>query len=81
MPRVTIYSRRNCHLCEVAEATVRELRGEIQFDLEIIDIDGDQSLVTQFGEEVPVTFVDGKCHDFFRVDRERLKNALLHPHQ
>ena len=81
MPLVTIYSRRNCHLCADAEATVRELRGEIQFDLEVIDIDSDQSLVSQFGEEVPVTFVDGKRHDFFRVDRERLKNALLHPHQ
>ena len=81
MPLVTIYSRRNCHLCADAEATVRELRTEIQFDLEVIDIDSDQSLASQFGEEVPVTFVDGKRHDFFRVDRERLKNALRHPHQ
>lgn len=65
----------------MAEATVRELQTEIQFDLEIIYIDGSATLEAQFGEEVPVTFVGGQRHDFFRVDRNRLKNALLHPHQ
>ncbi|WP_367303750.1 glutaredoxin family protein [Nocardioides panacis] len=29
-----------------------------------------------YGEEIPVTFVDGRQHDFWRVDAERLRAAL-----
>jgi hypothetical protein len=31
----------------------------------------------KYAEEIPVTFVDDKQHDFWRVDKERLKKALL----
>ena len=30
-----------------------------------------------YGEEIPVTFVDGKQHDFWRVDPGRLRAAGL----
>jgi hypothetical protein len=29
-----------------------------------------------YGEEIPVTFVDGRQHDFWRVDADRLRRAL-----
>ena len=79
--RVTIYSRRGCHLCDFAEETVRSVQGEVPFDLEIVFIDGNEELEKLYGEEVPVTMIDGKRHDYFRVDRERFKSAVLHPHQ
>ena len=41
-----------------------------------VDIDTDPALRDRFGEEVPVTFVDGRQHDFWRVDEERLRAAL-----
>ena len=41
-----------------------------------VDIDADETLRQRFGEEVPVTFVDGKQHDFWRVDETRLRSAL-----
>ena len=28
-------------------------------------------------EQIPVTLVDGEVHDFWRVDPERLKGALI----
>ena len=37
------------------------------------------ALVERFGEEVPVTFVDGRQHDFWRVDETRLRAALAGP--
>ena len=30
----------------------------------------------RFSEEIPVTFVDGAQHDFWRVDAARLRAAL-----
>ena len=78
---VVIYSRHGCHLCEVAESIVEEVRREHEFDLEIIYIDGNAGLEKEYGEEVPVTLINGKRHDYFRVDRARFIEAVLHPHQ
>ena len=78
LAKVTIYSRRGCHLCDVAEGVVREVQGEISFDLEVLFIDGDAELEKKYGEEVPVTLIDGQRHDYFKVDKERFRSALLH---
>jgi glutaredoxin len=80
-PSVVIYSRHGCHLCEVAESVVKEVQREYEFDLEISYIDGDAGLEKEYGEEVPVTLINGKRHDYFRVDRARFIEAVLHPHQ
>ena len=34
------------------------------------------ALLERFTEEIPVTFVDGRQHDFWRVDEQRLRAAL-----
>ena len=78
---VVIYSRRGCHLCEVAEKLVKEIQKDHEFELQIIYIDGDSGLEKEYGEEVPVTLINGKRHDYFRVDRARFIEAVLHPHQ
>ena len=80
-PLVTIYSRHNCHLCEVAKEVVVSARNEADFELEVIVIDGDAELEKLYGEEVPVTMINGKRHDYFRVDRTRFIEAVLHQHQ
>jgi hypothetical protein len=41
-----------------------------------VDITQDDRLFTEYGEQIPVTFVDGKQHDFWRVDPARLRKAL-----
>ena len=78
---VTMYSRRNCHLCEVAKEVVESARNEADFEFEVVFIDGDAALEKEYGEEVPVTLINGKRHDFFRVDRARFIEAVHHPHQ
>ena len=75
-PRITIYTRTGCHLCEDARLVIEQVCAELGEEYAEIDIDTDPSLVTRFGEEVPVTFVDGRQHDFWRVDAARLRAAL-----
>ena len=79
--KVVIYSRDNCHLCEEAEKNVREVLVDIPFDLEVIYIDRDQELERLYGEEVPVTLINGAKHDYFRVDKKRFSEAILRQHQ
>ncbi|MEV7397593.1 glutaredoxin family protein [Aeromicrobium sp. NPDC092404] len=74
--RVVVYSRPGCHLCEVAEALIAETCAETGDSWTSIDITGDGDLTRRFTEQVPVTFVDGKQHDFWRVDPTRLRAAL-----
>lgn len=73
---VTLYSRRGCHLCEVAMDKVCELQREFSYEIEEVFIDGNSELIEKYGEQVPVIYIDGKPHDFFRVDEERFRKAL-----
>jgi len=75
-PIVTIYSRARCHLCEVANETLVQLQAEYEFTIEKVDIDANPDLQMLYSEQVPVIHINGKPHDFFRVDPERFKAAL-----
>jgi Glutaredoxin-like domain (DUF836) len=75
-PRVTLYSKPGCHLCDDARAVIERVcadLGESYVELSILD---DPSLMARYGEEIPVTLVDGAQHDFWRVSEERLRAAL-----
>jgi uncharacterized membrane protein len=54
MINVTLYTRQNCHLCDVAKADLDSLQHEHPHKLFMIDIDEDESLRQAFGELVPV---------------------------
>ena len=73
---ITIYSRQGCHLCEVAEATLTDLKEELDFEIEVNFIDGDIKLEKLYGNEVPVIHIDGEHHDFYKVDPERFRSSL-----
>ena len=75
-PRVTLYTRRGCHLCDDARQVVARVCAELGEAFGEVDIDSDAALRERFTEEVPVTFVDGRQHDFWRVDEARLRAAL-----
>ncbi|HET9858593.1 MAG TPA: glutaredoxin family protein [Nocardioidaceae bacterium] len=75
-PRVVLYSRPGCHLCDDARAVIEAVCAELGERYDEIDITGSEELTRSFGEEIPVTFVDGRQHDFWRVDPVRLRAAL-----
>jgi len=75
-PRVTLYTRPGCHLCETARETVVAVCDELGESFEELSIDDDPQLAARYAEEIPVTLVDGRQHDFWRVDPERLRRAL-----
>jgi len=79
--QVVIYSRVHCHLCQEAEKSVREVRVKIPFEFKVIYIDGNQELERLYGEEVPVTLINGAKHDYFRVDKKRFSEAILRQRQ
>ena len=75
-PRVVLYTRPGCHLCDDARAVVERVCADLEQSWGEVDISADPQLEQRFGAEIPVTFVDGEQHDFFRVSEPRLRRAL-----
>jgi len=73
---ITLIGKPDCHLCADARAVIARLSAEISFTWEELDINQDQELYRTYGEQVPVTMIDGSQHDFWRVDEQRLRKAL-----
>ena len=78
-PRVVLYGKPGCHLCDEARTVVALVCEELGEHFDEVDITTSEDLVRAFGEQIPVTFVDGEQHDFWRVDPARLRAALARP--
>lgn len=78
-PRVTLIGKPGCHLCDEARVVVAQVTTELGVRFVERSIDDDPDLAAQYWEQVPVTLVDGRMHDFWRVDETRLRTALLAP--
>lgn len=76
---VTLVTRAGCHLCEVAETTLRRLAGELGFGYDEVDVDADPDRRAEYSDRVPVVLVDGREHGYWRVEEARLRTALRKP--
>lgn len=78
MTRLTLITRHGCHLCEDMQQQLEQLREELGFELELVDVDRDDALVRTHGSQVPVIMHAGSiiCHYF--LDEVALREALKH---
>jgi glutaredoxin len=74
--RVTLYGKQGCHLCDDARAVIERVCSELGESYDEISILDDPALMDRFGEEIPVTFVDGRQVSFWTIDEARLRAAL-----
>jgi glutaredoxin len=74
--RVLLIGRRGCHLCDEARDVVRRVTAEQGTTFTEVDVDTDDELRRAYSDQVPVVMVDGRQHDFWRVDEQRLRAAL-----
>ena len=74
--RVTLLTKPGCHLCDDARAVIEAVAAELGEAYVERDISLDQELYDRYWEQIPVVLVDGRQHDFWRVDADRLRAAL-----
>ncbi|ELZ40968.1 glutaredoxin 2 [Halorubrum saccharovorum DSM 1137] len=76
---VTVYTRENCSLCEVARETIEEVADglDVAIDLDMVDVDEDPELAEEYGERVPYVLVDGHPAFKYEVDERELRLKLL----
>lgn len=84
---LTLIGKSGCHLCDEARVTVNAVVGafraeytgvarHIQVNLVEHDILVDEELWHKYSEDIPVLLINGKIHNYWRIDPVRLRGAL-----
>jgi len=63
-------------LCDDAREIIRKVADDFGVAWEERDITQSEDDLREYWEQIPVTFVDGVKHDFWRVSEDRLRAAL-----
>ena len=77
--RVVLLGRAGCHLCDEARSVVSRVCADLAIPWREDDLTSGEvsaELRLRHADDIPVTFVDGVVHDFWRVDENRLRAAL-----
>ena len=78
MVEIKLFSRRGCHLCEVALEDMKRIAtaSQISITVDEVFIDGDPALESEYGFMVPVIHVDGVMHGYGRIEEARFLKAI-----
>lgn len=69
---IRLYTRRGCHLCELAE----DMLAAQGADARLIDVDGDPEALTRYDLRVPVLEIDGRVALEGRFEERALTAAF-----
>ncbi len=75
-PRLTLITRVNCHLCDVAKEALERVAAASGVTWQEVDVDADPALLDEYSDLVPVILIDGKTHGYWRVEEDRLLRDL-----
>jgi glutaredoxin len=75
-PRVTLYTRQGCCLCDDAKKVLLDARRRADFDYEEFDIDLDPELLRRYNDEVPVIAINQVKAFKYKVDRDEFLKKL-----
>lgn len=73
---ITLLGTPGCHLCDEAREVISRVAADLGVTWEERDVTDSPEDMRLYREQIPVTFVNGVQHDFWRVDEARLRAAL-----
>ena len=83
MTTLTLISKPECHLCDVAHGVIERVLADLPDDVadrvEVVEesILDDTALYERWWEKIPVVLIDGQLHAHWRVAADRLNDAIL----
>lgn len=75
-PRVVLVGKPDCHLCDDARGIISAVCDELGVTWGELSILDDPELADEFWDQIPVTLIDGRIHNIYRVDEARLRSKL-----
>lgn len=76
MPRIHLFTRRDCCLCEDAKQVLERVRADYPFELSIVDVDTDPELAGMYGHLIPVITINGEKAFHYYVNEKALRRRL-----
>jgi len=76
MPDLIIYSRKDCHLCDIAKEKLLRLQREQRFSITEVDIEKDREAFEKYKYLIPVVEMDGKMISTYTINEDELKNLI-----
>lgn len=76
MAQVTVYTQPGCHLCGAAIRALTKLQAQTPFVLEEVNIQQDPALLAEYGEQIPVIFLNGEFLFEYAVDEDKLREKF-----
>lgn len=76
-PRLVLLVRADCHLCGQARTVLAGIAAEHGLEWAEQDVAADPALARRYAEYVPVLFLDGEVQDYWRINADRLRAALV----
>lgn len=76
VPTLVLWTRRQCHLCDIAKEELHALQRRLAFRIEERDVDERADWAERYGDQVPVGTVAGQKVFKYRVEPRRLATAL-----
>jgi glutaredoxin len=75
---LTLISKPGCHLCDEAELAVQSVLDDFSaVSFEKANILENSELFEKYSEQIPVLLINGTVHNYWRIDTERLREALV----
>jgi len=75
-PKVTLYTRKGCCLCDDAKHVLELARRKARFDLDEVDIERQPDLEKLYSAEVPVIAINGNKAFKYRVSVDEFLKKL-----
>lgn len=69
---VTLYSKADCHLCDIVKERLASARKQVEFNLETVDITTEPGLWERYRERIPVVLVNGEEAFVYRATEQQL---------
>jgi glutaredoxin len=80
---LTLIGKPGCHLCEDAELAIERVvnpflvaNSSVSIEMQKFNILDDAELAARYSEEIPVLLINGKVHNYWRIDEDRFATAL-----
>jgi glutaredoxin len=76
MLKLTIFSKKDCHLCDIAKEKLLKLQRELQFSITEFDIETDIEAFEKYKYLIPVVEMDGRIISTYRINEDELKYLI-----
>jgi hypothetical protein len=84
---LTLIGKPGCHLCDDAELAISQVLEQLASEpdalgasvvtMQNLNMLESEELTSRYSEEIPVLLINGQIHNYWHIDQQRLRAALL----